>query len=191
MLAADIEAEAVADGRVPVWEKFILLAAVAGFCGASRLPIGPLWADAFTRARFMDACREVERVARAEGVPVAADVIDRIPAYVDSIPASMRASLLIDLAAGEAHRSRSAARIRCPPWRARRSADTDHGDAVRRAAASRGREQDTHTFAEVSDVPFRITRGRTVPSAPCAMRRRLRLEDVAVVHLAAVDVQRH
>jgi 2-dehydropantoate 2-reductase len=100
LLAADIQAEAVADGRVPIWEKFILLAAVAGFCGASRLPIGPLWADPFTRARFIDACREVERVARAEGVRVAADIIDRIPAYVDSIPGSMRASLLIDLSQG-------------------------------------------------------------------------------------------
>ncbi|HTI37563.1 MAG TPA: 2-dehydropantoate 2-reductase [Vicinamibacterales bacterium] len=101
MARADIQAEAVADARVPIWEKFILLAAVSGFCGASRLPIGPLWGDPVTRARFIDACREVERVARAEGVPVATDVIDRIPAYVDSIPGSMRASLLIDLAQGK------------------------------------------------------------------------------------------
>jgi 2-dehydropantoate 2-reductase len=101
MRVADIQAEAVRDARVPIWEKFILLAAVAGFCGASRLPIGPLWADPFTRARFLDACREVERVARAEGVPVAADAVDRIPAYVESIPGSMRASLLIDLSQGK------------------------------------------------------------------------------------------
>ncbi|HTL43531.1 MAG TPA: 2-dehydropantoate 2-reductase [Vicinamibacterales bacterium] len=101
MLDADIQAEAVADARVPIWEKFILLASVAGFCGASRLPIGPLWADPVTRACFIDACREVERVARAEGVPVAADVIERIPAYVDSIPGTMRASLLIDLSQGK------------------------------------------------------------------------------------------
>lgn len=97
---ADIQAEAAPDARVPIWEKFILLASVAGFCGASRLPIGPLWADPVTRSCFIDACREVERVARAEGVPVAADVIDRIPAYVDSIPGTMRASLLIDLSQG-------------------------------------------------------------------------------------------
>ena len=101
MLDADIQAEAVADARVPIWEKFILLAAVAGFCGASRLPIGPLWADPVTRSSFIDACREVERVARAEGVLVAADVIERIPAYVDSIPGTMRASLLIDLSQGK------------------------------------------------------------------------------------------
>ena len=66
--AADIQAEAVDDGRVPIWEKFIFLATLAGFTGASRLPIGPLWADPEVRAQFLEGCREVERLARAEGV---------------------------------------------------------------------------------------------------------------------------
>jgi 2-dehydropantoate 2-reductase len=101
LAGADIQAEAVEDGRIPVWEKFIFLAPVAGFTGAARLPIGPLWEDAVTRAQFLDGCREVERLARAEGVPVAADRIDQIAAYVESIPGTMRSSLLIDLSAGK------------------------------------------------------------------------------------------
>lgn len=101
MIEADIQAEAVADGRVPIWEKFIFLATLAGFTGAARLPIGPVWADPFTRARFLDGAREIERIARAEGVPVAADVVDRIAPYVESIPGSMRSSLLIDLSQGK------------------------------------------------------------------------------------------
>jgi 2-dehydropantoate 2-reductase len=101
LAGADIEAEAVEDGRVPIWEKFIFLAALSGFSGASRLPIGPLWADPEVRARFLDGCREVERLARAEGVAVAADVIARIETYAAGIPGSMRSSLLIDLAAGK------------------------------------------------------------------------------------------
>jgi 2-dehydropantoate 2-reductase len=101
LAAADIQAEAVGDGRVPVWEKFIFLTALAGFTGAARLPLGPVWADRVTRAQMLEACREIERVARAEGVPVAADVVDRIPAYVESIPGSMRSSLLIDLSQGK------------------------------------------------------------------------------------------
>jgi 2-dehydropantoate 2-reductase len=101
MVGADIQAEAVADGRTPIWEKFILLATMAGFTGAARQPIGPLWADEQIRARFLDGCREVERVARAEGVEVAADLIDRISAYVVDLPASMRSSLLIDLLQGK------------------------------------------------------------------------------------------
>ena len=98
---AEIQSEAVGDGRVPIWEKFVFLASLAGFTGASRLPIGPVWGDPFTRAMFIAGCREIEAVARAEGVPVAADVVDRMGPYIDAIPGSMRSSLLIDLQAGK------------------------------------------------------------------------------------------
>jgi 2-dehydropantoate 2-reductase len=99
--SADIQSEAVDDGRAPIWEKFIFLVTLAGFTGASRLPIGPLWRDRDIREQFLEGCREVERVARAEGVPVRSDVIDRITSYIDAIPGTMRSSLLIDLAQGK------------------------------------------------------------------------------------------
>jgi len=101
LAAADIQAEPVADGRVPIWEKFILLVAVAGFTGAARLPIGAIREDPVCRQQFLEGCREVERLARAEGIPVAENIGDRIPAYIDTIPGSMRSSLLIDLSAGK------------------------------------------------------------------------------------------
>ena len=101
LAGADIQTESVEDGRVPFWEKFIFLVPLAGFTGASRLPIGPLWADPFVRAQFLESCREVERLARAEGVPVAQDVVERISGYVGAIPGSMRSSLLIDLSQGK------------------------------------------------------------------------------------------
>jgi 2-dehydropantoate 2-reductase len=99
--SADIQSFPVEDGRVPIWEKFVFLAAIAGFAGAARLPVGALRSDPFTRGQFLAACREIEAVARAEGVPVAADVVDRIGPYLDGIPGSMRPSLLIDLQAGK------------------------------------------------------------------------------------------
>jgi 2-dehydropantoate 2-reductase len=101
LAAADVQSEAAEDGRTPVWEKFIFLVALAGFTGAARQPTGVVWNDPLIRAQFLDACREVERVARAEGVPVAADIIDRIAEYVGKIPGSMRSSLLIDLSQGK------------------------------------------------------------------------------------------
>ncbi len=100
-VSADIQSEAAGDGRVAIWEKFIFLVPLAGFTGAARLPIGPLWGDSFVRERFLEACREIESLARAEGVPVAADVLDRITVYIDGIPGSMRSSLLIDLSQGK------------------------------------------------------------------------------------------
>ena len=101
MVAADIEAEVVGDGRVPIWEKFIFLVSLAGFTGATRLPIGPVWADPFIREQFLEGCREIDGLARAEGVPVAEDRIEQIGRYVETIPGSMRSSLLIDLAQGK------------------------------------------------------------------------------------------
>lgn len=117
LTAADIQGEAVGDGRVPIWEKFIFLVSLAGFTGAARLPIGSIWQDAWCRAQFLDGCREIERVARAEGVPVAADVIERIERYVAAIPGTMRSSLLIDLSQGK-----------------RIEVEALHGALVRRAA---------------------------------------------------------
>jgi 2-dehydropantoate 2-reductase len=98
---ADIQAEAVPDGRIPIWEKFIFLVSLAGFTGAARLPIGAIWEDAACRGMFLEGCREVERLARAEGVPVAENVIARIAEYVAALPGSMRSSLLIDLSQGK------------------------------------------------------------------------------------------
>jgi 2-dehydropantoate 2-reductase len=117
MAAADIQADAVGDGRVPIWEKFIFLVSLAGFTGATRLPIGPVWADPFIREQFLNGCREIEALARAEGVPVAADRIQQIETYVATIPGSMRSSLLIDLSQGK-----------------KIEVEALHGSVVRRAA---------------------------------------------------------
>lgn len=101
LAGARIEVEAVPDARVPLWEKFIYLAPFAGFTGAARTPIGGLWGSAQAREAFYEACREVERVARAEGVNVSADALARIDRYMSSIPPSTRSSLLIDLQQGK------------------------------------------------------------------------------------------
>jgi 2-dehydropantoate 2-reductase len=98
---ADVQAEVVPDGRVPLWEKFIYLAPFAAFTGAARQPTGGLWSQPGFREVFLRAVGEVEQIARAEGVAVAGDVKEQIVRYVDSVPASMRSSLLIDLQAGK------------------------------------------------------------------------------------------
>lgn len=98
---ADIQSETAPDGRVPIWEKFIFLAPTAGFTGAARLHVGPLRSDPFIREQYFSACREIERIARAEGVPVADNLMEKIGGYVDGIPGTMRSSLLIDLSQGK------------------------------------------------------------------------------------------
>jgi 2-dehydropantoate 2-reductase len=99
--AADIQTEAVTDIQTRVWEKFIYLAPMAAFTAASRLPIGPVWGDEFIREMFLSAVDEVERVARASGIPVADGQRNRIRAYTAGVPGTMRSSLLIDLSQGK------------------------------------------------------------------------------------------
>ena len=101
MADADIQAEAIADARVAIWEKFSYLAPFAGFSGASRLPFGPIWGDEVTRRQFLAAVAEVLAVARAEGVEISPDAEQRMKASADALPRSMRASLLIDLSQGK------------------------------------------------------------------------------------------
>lgn len=99
--SADIQAEPVADARIPLWEKFIYLASYAAFSGSSRKPAGAIWGDAFVRERFLSAVDEVYAVAQAEGIPVPPGQRERITTYMNSVPATMRASLLMDLLKGK------------------------------------------------------------------------------------------
>jgi len=101
MKAAGIQAEAVADAKPALWEKFIYLAPFASFTGASRLPIGPLWLDEDCRIAFLQAVAEVSAVARASGVHVADNRAEMIATYIAGIPPTTRSSLLIDLSQGK------------------------------------------------------------------------------------------
>jgi 2-dehydropantoate 2-reductase len=101
LAGADIHAEPHADGRVPIWEKFIYLAPLAAFTAAARQPAGMVWGDTDLREQFLAAVSEVERVARAEGVAVDQDMISRVTVYMNSVAPEMRTSMLIDLTAGK------------------------------------------------------------------------------------------
>lgn len=101
LLQADIQVEPVADARVPLWEKFIYLAPFAAVTGASRQAAGVVWSTPALRETLEAAFAETEAVARAAGVSVAADVLERVRAYMDSLPPGTRSSLLIDLQGGK------------------------------------------------------------------------------------------
>ena len=101
LAAADIQVETAVDARVPTWEKFIYLAPLGGFAAAARRPAGAIWGDPFAREPFLLGVLEVDRVARASGVPVSADPIARVTTYMNAVSPDMRPSMLIDLAAGK------------------------------------------------------------------------------------------
>ncbi len=98
---ADIAVTPVADGRVPIWDKFVYLAPFSGFTGAARLPIGGIWSDPHVQEMFYAAAREIATLAAAEGVTISADRFARLKEYMDNIPPTTRSSLLIDLEMGK------------------------------------------------------------------------------------------
>jgi len=98
---AGIQAEAAADSRIPIWEKFIFLAPIAGLTAAARLPVGPAWAQAAFQEVFDQAMAEVEALAHHAGVPVAADVRAQKMRYMDNSPKTMRSSMMVDITSGK------------------------------------------------------------------------------------------
>jgi 2-dehydropantoate 2-reductase len=60
-----------------------------------------VWNDPPLRAQFLAGVREVEAVARAEGLHVADDMIERVTTYMNGVSPEMRPSLLIDLSGGK------------------------------------------------------------------------------------------
>jgi 2-dehydropantoate 2-reductase len=101
LAAADIQATAVADGRAPIWDKFVYLAAFSGFTGGSRLAIGHIWKYPHVQEMFYAASREVVAIAKAEGVTISANRFDTLEEYMANIPPTTRSSLLIDLEQGK------------------------------------------------------------------------------------------
>ena len=83
-----------------IWEKFIVLAANSGVTALTRSPVGPVRTHPLTRRLFIDAMREVEAVARARGVAVAQDIVERQMAMFDRLPDGAKSSQQTDLERG-------------------------------------------------------------------------------------------
>lgn len=83
-----------------IWEKFVFLASFSGVTSTIRQTIGPIRENPRTRAFLLDVMAEIVAVARAAGVPLAADFAQDRLAMCDSLPASMAASTYYDLERG-------------------------------------------------------------------------------------------
>jgi 2-dehydropantoate 2-reductase len=83
-----------------IWEKFVFLVGLSGTTSLARVPIGAIRGNAHSRAFLHDVIDEVVRVARAEGVPIAADYAKDRMAFADQLPATMTSSMHNDLERG-------------------------------------------------------------------------------------------
>ena len=84
-----------------IWSKFVFLAAFSGITCPYRAPIGPVRGDSEERALFRRALEETYPIARARGVTLGDDLIDKRMDFTDGLPAQMSSSMFHDLAAGK------------------------------------------------------------------------------------------
>ena len=98
--AAAVVAEASTDTDVMLWEKFLLVVGSSAATGVTRSTVGAVRGDPDMRWLLREAIAEAERVGRAAGVALNADVVDSVMEALDANPADGKASQLVDLEAG-------------------------------------------------------------------------------------------
>ena len=97
---AGINAKLADDIQRVIWQKFIFLVAVSSATAVSRAPLGVVRKDPELRWLFEQAMRETFRLAKARGVAVPDDYVEGRLAFLETLPAEMRASMAHDLEAG-------------------------------------------------------------------------------------------
>jgi len=83
-----------------LWEKFLFIAGVGSVTALAHAPIGVLLEYPEGRALLAASCEEIVAVARAAGVHLDADAVDRVLHFAGAFSADWRASMARDLEAG-------------------------------------------------------------------------------------------
>lgn len=100
MREAGIDVPDCTDVRADLWLKFILFNAMSGLSAGARTTFGRIWALEPLAALARRLMQEVADLARAEGVTLPGDVVDRVMAMARTLPAEGRTSTAHDLALG-------------------------------------------------------------------------------------------
>lgn len=97
---AGIDATISPDIERAIWEKFVFLSSFSGVTTLTRLSKGPIMADPDSRELFRTALMEAIAVARAKGVRVGNDLLEKLMTFADGLPDDMKSSMLGDLERG-------------------------------------------------------------------------------------------
>jgi 2-dehydropantoate 2-reductase len=99
--AAGINAPDCADVTVDLWQKFLLFNAVSGTTAAARCRFREIRANPELMAFFRGLVAEVDAVARAKGVALPENAVERTMAFAAKMPDEARASTAHDLDHGK------------------------------------------------------------------------------------------
>lgn len=95
-----IDSDVALDIRRTLWEKFIFLNAISGVTAVSRQPLGFIRTDPHLRQTIEASMLETLRLAHANGVALPHGFVAAQMQFLDTLPATMRSSMLNDLLAG-------------------------------------------------------------------------------------------
>jgi 2-dehydropantoate 2-reductase len=98
--AANVRAEISHDIWVALWHKYAFLCAMAGMTAAVRLPIGQIRSEPAARLMLRTLLDEGWRVARAHGIALEDDYVERQLEFVDGLEPGGLSSLHHDLVSG-------------------------------------------------------------------------------------------
>jgi 2-dehydropantoate 2-reductase len=97
---AGIQGRATDAIQLAIWEKYVFLVGASAMTTLTRLPLGAVREDPDTRALFTQVMTEAAALGRAKGVPLEADLVDKLLVRLDGLPREMVASMLGDLERG-------------------------------------------------------------------------------------------
>lgn len=100
LLATGATAELAENIRRVLWTKFVFILPVSAVGSLTRLPMGGYRAVPETRTILAGLMREVEAVAAAHGVPLAADVVDASLRFMDQSAPQIKPSMQLDIETG-------------------------------------------------------------------------------------------
>jgi 2-dehydropantoate 2-reductase len=148
--AARIDALVTDDIDAASWEKFLFIAALGGVGAVTRSPIGVVRSTPEARDLLRRAMEEVAAVARARGVRLREDAVQRALSTIDRLPVDATASMQRDIQAG------------------RPSELLDQTGAVVRLARDAGVPAPVHEFLFGALLPQEeaARRGKEGPSSP-------------------------
>ena len=96
-----LKVEVPADIDVAMWDKFVFIAAVSGVGAVTRQPFGGFRAVPESRALLIAALEETTAVARARGVRLPADQVQKTLAIIDNSAPGIMASMHKDILEGK------------------------------------------------------------------------------------------
>ncbi|HEX7593072.1 MAG TPA: 2-dehydropantoate 2-reductase [Anaerolineae bacterium] len=96
-----IDASAAADGRVPLWHKFVFIASTSGLASLARTAPYDLFQLPAARATLRAAMQEVDAVGRAHGIAMDADIVDRQYQMALNLKSGIKPSMQLDVEQGK------------------------------------------------------------------------------------------